>query len=155
MTTKQVTRGAMIAGLYIVITYILNPVSFGPLQFRAAEALTVLPIIYPEAIPALYIGVLIANVIGGLGIVDIIGGSFVTLLAAYFTYLFRDSILAYLSPIILNGLLISAYLHLLFGVPYLVVAAQITASQAVVIFGLGYPLIKFLRAKRQEINFLH
>ncbi|MFO8112307.1 MAG: QueT transporter family protein [Desulfosalsimonadaceae bacterium] len=154
MSTKQITRGAMIAGLYIVITYILNPISFGPLQFRAAEALTVLPILYPEAVPALFIGVLLANIFGGLGMVDIIGGSFVTLLAAYFTYQYRDTIIAYLSPIILNGLLVSAYLHLFFGVPYLVVVAQITVSQALVIFGLGYPLIRFLRPKMKKIDFL-
>ncbi|MFW6230115.1 MAG: QueT transporter family protein [Halanaerobium sp.] len=144
----------MIAGLYLVVTYILAPISFGPLQFRAAEALTDLPILYPEAIPALFIGVLLANIIGGLGMVDIIGGSFVTLLAAYFTYQYRDTIIAYLSPIVLNGLLISAYLHLFFGVPYLVVVAQITVSQAVVVFGLGYPLIKFLRPKVNKIDFL-
>lgn len=154
MTTKQITRGAMIAGLYIVITYILTPISFGPLQFRAAEALTVLPILYPEAVPALFIGVLLANIFGGLGLVDIIGGSFVTLLAAYFTYQYRDTIIAYLSPIVLNGLLVSAYLHLFFGVPYLVVVAQITLSQAVVIFGLGYPLIQFLKPKIKKIDFL-
>src|SRR6056297_3262015 len=103
MNSKKLTRGAMIAGLYIVITYLLAPVSFGPLQFRAAEALTVLPIIFPEAIPALFIGVFLSNIIGGLGLVDTIGGSLITLLAAYITYLFRDNILAYLSPVILNG----------------------------------------------------
>lgn len=150
MNTKRLTRGAMIAGLYIVITYILAPVSFGPLQFRAAEALTVLPIIYPEAIPALFIGVFISNIIGGLGLVDIIGGSLVTLIAAYFTYRFRDSILAYLSPVILNGFLISIYLKFLFGIPYWLTVIQISASEALVVFLLGYPLIYYLKKKGIE-----
>jgi len=150
MNSKRLTRGAMIAGLYIVITYLLAPVSFGPLQFRAAEALTVLPIIYPEAIPALFIGVFLSNIIGGLGLVDIIGGSLVTLLAAYFTYLYRDSILAYLSPVILNAVLISIYLHILFALPYWLTVIQISVSEAVVVFLLGYPLIKYLKKNKHS-----
>src|SRR6056297_3248009 len=151
MNSKKLTRGAMIAGLYIVITYLLAPVSFGPLQFRAAEALTVLPIIYPEAIPALFIGVLLANIIGGLGLVDIIGGSLVTLLAAYGTYYFRESFLAFLSPIVLNGFLISIYLHLLFEIPYWITVIQISISEAVVVLLLGYPLVQVLK-KRFDFN---
>lgn len=148
MNTRKLTRGAMIAGLYIIITYILAPVSFGPLQFRASEALTVLPIIYPEAIPALFIGVLLSNIFGGLGLVDIIGGSLVTLIAAYFTYYLRGTIWAYLSPIIFNGLLISAYLHILFELPYWITVIQISLSEAVVVFVIGYPLIQYLKKNR-------
>ncbi len=151
MKTLRITRGAMIAGLYIVITYILAPVSFGPIQFRAAEAFTVLPILYPEAIPALFIGVLISNIFGGLGLVDIIGGSLVTLLAAYCTYYFRDSIMAYFSPIIFNAFLISIYLKTLFGIPYWITVFQIGISEAVVVFLLGYPMIYYLKKKGASI----
>ncbi|MCG8514038.1 MAG: QueT transporter family protein [Halanaerobiales bacterium] len=147
MNSLKITRGAMIAGIYIVITYLLAPVSFGPLQFRAAEALTVLPILYPEAIPALFIGVLISNIFGGLGLVDIIGGSLVTLIAAYFTYYFRASILAYLSPIVFNGFLISIYLKILFDLPYWLTVIQISISEAAVVFLLGYPLIYYLKKR--------
>jgi len=152
--TKVITRGAMITGLYIVITYILAPVSFGPLQFRLAEALTVLPILYPEAVPALFLGVMLANIIGGLGMVDIIGGSLVTLLAAAVTYKFRFSFIAYLSPIVFNGVLVSLYLSVLFEIPYWITALQITASQAVVVLFFGYPLIKFLRARKDKSKYL-
>ncbi len=145
MNTKKIVRAAVIAGLYIVITYLLAPISFGPLQFRASEALTVLPIIYPEAIPGLFIGVLFANIFGGLGLIDIVGGSLVTLIAAYFTYRYRDNIFAYLSPILFNGFLISIYLHLLFGIPYWITVIQISLSEALVVFLLGYPLIKYLK----------
>lgn len=150
MDTKYLTRGALIAGLYVIITYFLSPVSFGPLQFRASEALAVLPILYPEAIPALFIGVLLSNIIGGLGLVDIIGGSLVTLLAAYGTYYFRDSFLAYLSPIVLNGFLISIYLHLLFEIPYWITVIQISVSEAVVVLLLGYPLVQVLKRRHAD-----
>lgn len=147
MKTKQLTRGALIAGLYIIITYILSPVSFGPLQFRVSEALTVLPILFPEAVPALFVGVLLSNIFGGLGLVDIIGGSLTTLIAAYFTYRYRDSFFAYLSPVIFNGLLVSIYLHMLFGLPYWLTAVEIAVSEAVVVFIFGYPLINYLKNK--------
>lgn len=145
----MIARGAIISALYIVVTFFLQSVSFGPVQFRAAEALTVLPIIYPEAIPALFIGVLVSNIIGGLGLVDIIGGSLVTLIAAYFTYYFRDSILAYLSPIVFNGFLISIYLHIFFELPYWLNVITISLSEAVVVFLLGYPLIQYLKKKKR------
>lgn len=145
MNTKRISRGAAITALYVVITYFLAPVSFGPIQFRAAEALTVLPIMFPEAVPALFLGVLLANVIGGLGMVDIVGGSLVTLLAAYVTYKNRDNIFAYLSPILFNAFLISIYLHTLFGLPYWLNVIQIGLSEAVVVLVLGVPLIKYLK----------
>jgi uncharacterized membrane protein len=145
MNTKKIARGAAITALYVVITYFLAPVSFGPIQFRAAEALTVLPIIFPEAVPALFLGVLLANVIGGLGMIDIVGGSLVTLLAAYVTYKNRDNIFAYLSPILFNAFLISIYLHTLFGLPYWLNVIQIGLSEAAVVLILGVPLIKYLK----------
>jgi len=147
MKAKHLTRAALIAGLYVIITYILSPISFGPIQFRVSEALTVLPILYPEAILALFIGVFLSNIIGGLGMVDIVGGSLVTLLAAYGTYYFRDSFIAYLSPILLNGFLISIYLHLLFAIPYWLTVIQISISEAVVVLFLGYPLIRVLKKR--------
>ncbi len=142
--TKKITRAGLIAALYIVITFILQPISFGPFQLRVAEALSVLPILYGEAIPALFIGVLIANIIGGLGLVDIICGSLISLLAAYLTYRCRKSFTAYLSPVLLNGFLVSLYLHWLFKLPYWLTALSINISQGIVVLALGYPLIKLL-----------
>ncbi|ODS49782.1 MAG: hypothetical protein A8274_1262 [Halanaerobium sp. 4-GBenrich] len=145
MDTQKIARGAAITALYVVITYFLAPISFGPIQFRAAEALTVLPIIFPEAVPALFLGVILANVIGGLGMVDIVGGSLVTLLAAYVTYKNKDNFFAYLSPILFNAFLISIYLHLLFDLPYWLNVIQIGLSEAAVVLILGVPLIKYLK----------
>lgn len=152
--SKKIARAGVIAALYIVITFLLQAISFGPIQLRVAEALTVLPILYLEAVPGIFAGVLIANIFGGLGLVDIILGSLISLLAGFLTYLFRKSFLAYLSPVVLNGFLVSAYLHLLFDLPYWEVALSITISQAIVIFGLGYPLIRYLRKIKSNIDFL-
>ncbi|HHW91142.1 MAG TPA: QueT transporter family protein [Firmicutes bacterium] len=146
MKALSIARVGVIAALYLVITYFLIPISFGALQLRVAEALTVLPILYPEAVPALFLGVLLANtLLGGLGLVDIVVGSLTTLAAAIITYRFRHSIIAYLSPIVLNAFIISIYLHLLAGLPYWLTVLSIGISQTIVVFGLGYPLIWYLK----------
>lgn len=147
MVTKRLVRGGLISALYVAVTYALAPFSFGPLQFRVSEALTVLPILYPEAIPALFVGVLLANILGGLGLADIIGGSLTTLIAAYVTYKYRESIIAYLSPILFNAFLISLYLHALFDLPYWLTVLSIGASQAVIVFVFGYPLVRLLKKR--------
>lgn len=144
---RHMTRVALIAGVYVVVTILLAPISFGPIQLRVSEALTVLPILFPEAIPALFIGVLISNVFGGLGIYDIVFGSLITLVAAYFSWRFRHSVLAYFSPIVFNGLFVSLYLHLLFQWPYWLTVLSISVSEAIVVFALGVPLIRYLRSR--------
>ena len=152
---SALARAGMIASIYIVVSYILLPFSYGLIQFRAAEALVLLPMLYPEAILGVFVGCLIANIIGGLGPWDIIGGSLVTLLAAYVTYRYRFTPIAYLSPIILNAVLVGAYLSVLLQLPYWLVALSVVAGQAGVIFLLWVPLIRFIRsardgAKRQD-----
>ncbi len=142
---KSLARAALIAALYVVLVYVFQPISFGAVQLRVAESLTVLPILFPEAIAGLYIGALLANLLGGLGLWDIFGGSLVTLLAAYVTYHFRDSWIAYASPIILNALLVSLYLQFIFAQPYFFVAASIGLGQLVAVVGLGLPLVRFLK----------
>lgn len=149
--TRRLVRGAIIAALYILISFVFAPVSFSTLiQFRVSEALTVLPILFPEAIGGLYVGVMLANIIGGLGPIDIFGGSLVTLLAAYLTYRTRQSWLAYFWPIALNGLLISVYLAPILGVPYWIEVLALSLSEGVVVLAFGLPLIQWLR--KRNIN---
>ena len=64
---QRIARAALIAALYVVLVYVFQFMSFGPIQFRIAEALTLLPMIYPEAVGGVYVGVLLSNLLGGLG----------------------------------------------------------------------------------------
>jgi uncharacterized membrane protein len=143
---RYALRGAVIAAIYVALCAGLPWISYGMVQFRVAEALTVLPILYVEAIPGLYVGCLLANIIGGFGVWDIFGGSLVTLIAAIVTYRFRTSFIAYLSPVVLNSILVSAYLTFVVGgAPYYAWVGWIFLGEAVVVFGLGVPLIRALR----------
>lgn len=67
MDARKIVRGALIAALYVLLVYLFAGFSFGIFQFRPAEALTLLPMLYPEAVPALFVAVMLSNILGGLG----------------------------------------------------------------------------------------
>ena len=85
------TRGAMIAALYVALTYFSNlfGLANGAIQFRISEALCILPIFFPEAVPGLFVGCLISNLITSANVFDVIFGSFATLLGAIGARLLR------------------------------------------------------------------
>lgn len=125
MKNKRVlflTHAAMIAAIYVILTEIFAPISFSVGQVRIAEALTILPVFTPAAIPGLFIGCLIGNIIGGAVLPDIIFGSFATLIGACFTYLLRkqNKFLAPLPPILSNTIIIPLILRYAYGLNYAV-----------------------------------
>ncbi|MBQ2897672.1 MAG: QueT transporter family protein [Clostridia bacterium] len=156
---KKLTISAIIAALYAVLTLLLAPISFGAVQCRIAECLCVLPIFTPYAIPGLFIGCLISNIIGGMGIFDIVFGSLTTLIAAFFTYKFKKNIfIALFFPVILNALIVGAYLSFLMSESgfslqgFLVIALEVGLGQLVSCYGLGLPLASYLK-KSSVIKF--
>ncbi len=118
---KKIVRfavGAIIASLYVVFTYLSSALglSSGVIQVRFSEALTMLPIFTPAAIPGLFIGCLISNILTGCALWDIVFGSLATLLGAFVTYLLRNHrMLAVLPPIIANTLIIPPILIFVYG----------------------------------------
>lgn len=112
------TQAAMIAALYVILTIIFSPFSFGEIQVRISESLTILPFFTPAAIPGLFIGCLVGNIIGGAILPDIIFGSLATLIGACFTYLLRkqNKFLAPLPPIISNTVIIPFVLRYAYGI---------------------------------------
>lgn len=80
--TKYLCDAAVIAAIYTALNLLFLPISFGPVQCRVSEMLTVLPAFLPAAIPGVTIGCLISNILGGAVVPDIIFGTFATLIAA-------------------------------------------------------------------------
>lgn len=87
ISTKMLTRAGVIAALYVALTFIVLPVASGAIQFRPSEALTALPLLFAESVPALFVGCMLANLISGAAVQDIVFGALVTLLAAALTRL--------------------------------------------------------------------
>lgn len=116
--TQFLTEAAAIGAIYVVLTLLLAPLSFGEVQIRFSEALTILPFFTPSAIPGLFIGCIIANLLGGAIPVDIIFGSIATLIGAVFTYKLRNSnrFLAPIPPIAANAIIVPFVLRFGYGV---------------------------------------
>ncbi|HHT46187.1 MAG TPA: QueT transporter family protein [Firmicutes bacterium] len=151
MSTDKMARIGIIAGLYTAVTFLLSAISFGPVQVRVAEALTLLPILYPEAVAGLFLGCLLSNTLGPFGAADIIFGSLTTLLAAFITYRFRyNKVIACLSPILFNAFIVSLYLYAFFRVPYWPTVLTIGLGESIAVLALGIPLIRLLRARQKQ-----
>ena len=113
------SQAAMIAAIYVVLCIAFAPISYGAIQARVAEALTILPYFTPAAIPGLFIGCLIANLIGGSIMLDIVCGSIATLIGAVGTWMLRrkSRFLAPIPPILANTLIVPFVLRYGYGEP--------------------------------------
>lgn len=106
----------MIAAIYVVLTYVFQPFGFMDVQVRVAEALTILPFFTPAAIPGLFVGCLLGNMLGGAVLLDIVMGSLTTLVAASISYLLRkNKYLVALPPIIGNAIVVPWVLRIGYG----------------------------------------
>jgi uncharacterized membrane protein len=175
--TRYIAQAGVIAALYAALTVLVvqfgTIFAWGPLQFRVSEALTVLALFTPAAIPGLTLGSVIANAYGmtqtgAIGILDVVFGSLGTLLAALWMWRFRKRVgVALLGPIVANALIVPAYLPLIlstitggletyrwlgidashaYWAMYLFGVVTIGISEAVIVYGLGLPLLLTLRA---------
>ncbi len=116
-STLFLVQAAAIGAVYVVVTLLFAPLSFGEVQIRFAEALTILPYFTPAAIPGLFVGCIIANFLGGAIPIDILFGSIATLLGAIFTYKLRSNrFLAPVPPIVANTLIVPFVLHYGYGI---------------------------------------
>jgi len=147
-----ITKSAIIAAIYVLLSFIFAPISYGLLQVRIAEALTVLPAYTPAAIPGLFIGCIISNIIGGNGPLDIILGSIATLIAALLSYKMPKRFLVPLPPIVVNALVVGYILKVVLNVPFLVAMGWVAGGQTIACYGLGYPLMSQLdKLKRKGV----
>lgn len=107
-SVRDLCLAAMVAALYAVMGYFGNIFgwTFGPFQFRFAEALTVLPFLFPWAAPGLLVGCLIVNLLSPYGPLDIVVGSLATLIAALWTAHMPSKWLAPLPPVLCNTVLV-------------------------------------------------
>ena len=126
----MLTQGALIAALYVALCIVFAPISYGEVQFRIAEALTILPFFTPAAVPGLFVGCLISNLLGGGIMIDVIFGSIATLLGAIGTRMLREAspFFAPVPPILANVLIIPFVLRYGYGVPLAIPFMMLTVG---------------------------
>lgn len=157
MKIKNLIRGALIGALYFALTAIFSPISFKAFQVRISESLTLLPFITKDAIWGLFVGCILANFFSPFGLIDIIFGSLLTLISAYFTYKLRKTkhlFLAPIPPILINGFGVSFYITLLssenislknFPIKlYFSISLSIILGEAISTYIIGLPLTYYL-----------
>lgn len=127
--TSQMVLAAVIAAVYVALTLPLAPVSYGPVQFRISEALTILPYFTPAAIPGVTLGCFLSNILMGAPLPDIVFGTMATMIGAFFSYRFRKhKYLVCVPPILSNALIIPWVLKFAYGVPDLVPVMMVTVG---------------------------
>lgn len=152
----RLTQAAMIAAIYVVLTYFISAfgLASGAIQVRISEALTILPVFTPAAIPGLFVGCLLSNLLTGCMALDVIFGSIATLIGAVGTYLLRKTKFAFtLPPVISNAIIVPIVLKNVYGLQdaawYLVLT--VGAGEVISICILGMILKKVLWRYRNVI----
>jgi len=146
--TRSLVVGAMVAALYVALTLVLQAISFGAVQLRVAEAMTLLPVLFPESIPGLFIGCLVANLVGGYGLTDIVFGSLATLVSALLTWKLRKNLwLAALPPVLINAVVVGVMLHFVANAPLFLTMLTVGGGQALSVYVLGIPLVTALQRR--------
>ena len=156
--TRKLTAAAIVAAAYAALTIVLAPISYGAIQFRVSEALTVLPFFLPCTVWGLWIGCILANLYTG-SVLDIVFGSLATLLAALLTARFgrkgntvRNRLLGCLMPVLFNAVIVGAVLTWGYQIQsfpgpiasYAFNALTVGIGEAGVLYLIGYTLLRQL-----------
>ena len=146
---KTLTIGGAIAALYVVLTLVANAfgLASGAIQVRLSEALTILPCFTAAAVPGLTVGCILANIITGCALWDVVFGSLATLIGAAGTYLLRKKpLLAWIPPVLSNAIIVPIVLQKVYGVPdsFWFLMATVGAGEVIACGVLGLALYKAL-----------
>ena len=162
--TNYIVQGALIAALYVILTFSSNlfGLASGIIQIRLSEALTILPIFIPAAVPGLFVGCLIANILTGCALFDIILGALATLIGAYGTLLIGrhmshsrlGNYLASVPPILVNTIAIPPILAIVYNFEGSIVyfAVTIFIGELVSAGILGQLLLKILTPYKDSLG---
>lgn len=150
-STKDLTLAAMVAAVYAVLTIAL-PFQYGEVQYRVAEAMTVLPFLFPWAAPGLIVGCFLANLIGSPYVLDWVFGTLATALACFLTARCPSKWLAPLPPVLCNAIIVGGEIAFSmaggfggsFWSLYAFNALTVGFGELVVCYLLGLALLAFL-----------
>lgn len=156
MKPRDLTQSAVIAAVYALLTILIAPISSGLIQCRLSEALCVLPYYTGAAVPGLFIGCALANLLTGAPLPDVVYGSLATLLAAVCTRKLRKVFPAWFAPVpsvVCNAIIVGILLVSVYGVevPLPTACAYVGVGQAIACFGAGLPLMQLLSKHGEKL----
>jgi uncharacterized membrane protein len=142
ITTRELSKIAVVAAIYFVLTTAFAPISYGNIQFRVAEILVLLCFIDKKYIIAVTVGTFLANTMSPLGVIDIIFGTGATLISAILVNKSKNIYIASIWPVIVNGVIIGVELMMLFKLPLFLTMLQVAAGEFVVVSIVGVIIFK-------------
>ncbi len=148
MDIRFIARGGLYAAVYAGLTLApgLSSLAYGQVQFRVSEGLLPLATVDPAAVAGLTLGTAIANVASPLGVVDVVYGAFLTLLATLVMLRVGPRPRALAAPIIVNGIGVPVELALVLHLPFWLSVLTVTAGEAAVLLTLGMIVLRLVRS---------
>ena len=142
---------AVIAALYAALTVVFSFMSYGMVQVRISEILTVLPYFTPAAVPGLFVGCVLANIISPTGPIDMIVGGAATLLAAFLSRRMPKKWLVPLPPVVCNAVFVGVELHIVSNTPLIPSVLWVALGEAIACYAGGIPLLLALERHKDRI----
>ncbi|SFE91401.1 QueT transporter family protein [Peptostreptococcus sp. D1] len=148
--SSSIAKQAMVAALYAVLTWAIPSLSYGPIQFRVSEIMTLLAFYNPQYVIGLTVGCAIANLFSSLGAIDIFVGTLASFLALFAMSKIKNIWIASLMPA-LSAIIIGAEIVMVSPEPvsYFLITGQIMISELVIVTGCGVVLFKILEKNKQ------
>ncbi len=156
MNVSMIAKSAIIAATYVVLTWLLAPISYGAIQFRISEILVLLVVLNPRYAYALVIGCLVANTTSSLGWYDMVFGTLATLVAILPMIKIKRLEIASIFPVVSNAFIVAFELYLCFGEAHLFWynVGTIALGEAVVLYFVGIPVMMSLSKNPKMIELL-
>ncbi len=161
-SSRRITRIGLVAALYVVLTLVFAPLSYGSVQFRFSEALMLLCFYHKDHIAALSLGCFISNLFSTVGTIDLVVGTAATLIAAVLIYIFRKEgsitrmVLCSLFPVISNAILVGAEITLMSDEPvsFFICAGSVALGEVVCVSVIGTILFRTFEHNGQLIRMI-
>lgn len=140
------------AAIYAVLTVAMAPISYGAVQLRLSEVMTLLAFVDPVFIPGLVLGNFIANLFSPFGLPDVVFGTLATFISVFMMSKMKSMLIASFWPTIANGLIIGLELAIFTGAPFVSTALYVALGEFLVVTVLGYPVFKVVMKNKTIQN---
>lgn len=154
ISTKRLVAYALVAAVYVVLTLGFAPISYGNIQFRVSEVLTLLPFFNPGFIIPLALGTFIANMFSPLGWPDMVFGTLATVIAVIGVSKMKNLFVASLWPVVVNAIIVGLELTVLFKLPMWLTMFEVGFGEFVVVSIAGVALFTALSKNKSFMNFI-